>query len=98
MPHVNEATEALDSQDSLKVLPTITTSPESPSTPTVTDDELAGVVEMKLSDLIREGSELFPQTYNWGNGKTGGCALTAGYVAAQRAGYRVKVVDDASNV
>lgn len=58
----------------------------------LSDDVFASVTEMKLSDLIREGSSLFPQEYGWGDGVNAGCALTAGYVAAQNAGYRIKPV------
>src|ERR1051326_7695177 len=101
MPAELEVSPVSDFQNSRKELTMITTSnevqevqevevpteavPEEIST--LSSDVFAGVTEMKLSDLVREGSQLFPQEYGWGDGVNTGCALTAGYVAAQKAGY-----------
>lgn len=57
----------------------------------VTDnpEEVAKLERMKyrLSDAIREGSEVSGQAYNWTGPNNSMCALSAAYAAAKARGY-----------
>ena len=62
----------------------------SPSLPQIQNpgiDEFDQVIGMKLSDLIREGSQTTRQVTGWGDGNNTACALTAAAKTLNEKGY-----------